>query len=149
MQGSGSFAVESVLGSAIPRDGKILIINNGAYGARMVQMARCLNIEVIELNYLETQTPDLQEVERVLKDKTISHVACVHCETTTGILNPIQEIGRLVKAAGKIWIVDAMSSFGGVPMDMAELEIDFLISSANKCIQGVRALALFWQSVIA
>ncbi|MFI8038688.1 aminotransferase class V-fold PLP-dependent enzyme, partial [Acinetobacter baumannii] len=128
MQGSGSFAVESVLGSAIPRDGKILIINNGAYGARMVQMARCLNIEVIELNYLETQTPDLQEVERVLKDKTISHVACVHCETTTGILNPIQEIGRLVKAAGKIWIVDAMSSFGGVPMDMAELEIDFLIS---------------------
>lgn len=61
----------------------------------------------------------------------------MHCETTTGILNPIQEIGRLVKAAGKIWIVDAMSSFGGVPMDMAELEIDFLISSANKCIQGV------------
>nr|WP_275891762.1 2-aminoethylphosphonate--pyruvate transaminase [Acinetobacter pittii] len=137
MQGSGSFAVESVLGSAIPRDGKILIINNGAYGARMVQMARCLNIEVVELNYLETQTPDLLEIERVLEDKTISHVACVHCETTTGILNPIQDIGRLVKAAGKIWIVDAMSSFGGVPMDMAELEIDFLISSANKCIQGV------------
>ncbi|MFH4377542.1 2-aminoethylphosphonate--pyruvate transaminase, partial [Acinetobacter baumannii] len=70
MQGSGSFAVESVLGSAIPRDGKILIINNGAYGARMVQMARCLNIEVVELNYLETQTPDLQEIERVLEDKT-------------------------------------------------------------------------------
>ncbi|MDU6100684.1 MAG: 2-aminoethylphosphonate--pyruvate transaminase, partial [Acinetobacter sp.] len=137
MQGSGSFAVESVLGSAIPRDGKILIINNGAYGARMVQMARCLNIEVVELNYLETQSPDLQEIERVLEDKAISHVACVHCETTTGILNPIQDIGRLVKAAGKIWIVDAMSSFGGVPMDMAELEIDFLISSANKCIQGV------------
>lgn len=137
MQGSGSFAVESVLGSAIPRDGKILIINNGAYGTRMVQMARCLNIEVVELNYLETQTPDLQEIEHVLKDKTISHVACVHCETTTGILNPIQDIGRLVKAAGKIWIVDAMSSFGGVPMDIAELEIDFLISSANKCIQGV------------
>ena len=137
MQGSGSFAVESVLGSAIPRDGKILIINNGAYGARMVQMARCLNIEVVELNYLETQTPDLQEIERFLEDKAISHVACVHCEPTTGILNPIQDIGRLVKAAGKIWIVDAMSSFGGVPMDIAELEIDFLISSANKCIQGV------------
>lgn len=137
MQGSGSFAVESVLGSAIPRDGKILIINNGAYGARMVQMARCLNIEVVELNYLETQSPDLQEIESVLQDQNISHVACVHCETTTGILNPIQDIGRLVKAAGKIWIVDAMSSFGGVPMDMAELEIDFLISSANKCIQGV------------
>ncbi|MFW2011179.1 aminotransferase class V-fold PLP-dependent enzyme, partial [Acinetobacter nosocomialis] len=89
----------------------MLMINNGAYGASLVQMARCLNFEVVELNYLETQTPDLQEIERVLHDKTISHVACLHCETTTVILNPIQDIGRLVKAAGKIWIVYAMSSF--------------------------------------
>ncbi len=137
MQGSGSFAVESVLGSVIPKDGKILIINNGAYGARMVQMARCLNIDVVELQFAETETPDLTEIEKALEDQSITHVSCVHCETTTGILNPIQEIGRLVKAQNKIWIVDAMSSFGGVPMDIAELEIDFLISSANKCIQGV------------
>lgn len=137
MQGSGSFSVEAVLGSAIPKDGKILIINNGAYGARMVQMARCLNIDVIELAYPETQIPDLKEIETALTDASISHVACVHCETTTGLLNPIQDIGRIVKAAGKVWIVDAMSSFGGVLMDIAELEIDFLISSANKCIQGV------------
>lgn len=137
MQGSGSFAVESVLGSVIPRDGKILIINNGAYGARMVQMAKCLNIEVVELNYLETQSPCLKEIEQVLQDQKITHVACVHCETTTGILNPIKQIGQLVKSSGKIWIVDAMSSFGGVPLDLSDLEIDFLISSANKCIQGV------------
>lgn len=137
MQGSGSFAVESVLGSVIPRDGKILIINNGAYGARMVQMAKCLNIEVVELNYLETQSPSLKEIEQVLQDQKITHVACVHCETTTGILNPIKQIGQLVKSSGKIWIVDAMSSFGGVPLDLSDLEIDFLISSANKCIQGV------------
>ncbi|AYO53576.1 2-aminoethylphosphonate--pyruvate transaminase [Acinetobacter wuhouensis] len=137
MQGSGSFSVESVLGSAIPKDGKILIINNGAYGARMVQMARCLNIDVVELRYPEMQTPQLADIEKALEDESISHVSCVHCETTTGLLNPIQEIGRMVKAKNKVWIVDAMSSFGGVPMDIAELEIDFLISSANKCIQGV------------
>lgn len=137
LQGSGSFAVESVLGSAIPKDGKILIINNGAYGARMVQMAHCLNIDVVELNYPEMQIPNLEEIEQALSDERITHVSCVHCETTTGVLNPIQDIGRVVKAAGKVWIVDAMSSFGGVPMDIADLEIDYLISSANKCIQGV------------
>ncbi|WP_333665797.1 2-aminoethylphosphonate--pyruvate transaminase [Acinetobacter guillouiae] len=137
MQGSGSFSVEAVLGSAIPKDGKILIINNGAYGARMVQMARCLKIDVVELCYPEMQIPQLADIEKALEDDSITHVSCVHCETTTGLLNPIQAIGRIVKAKNKVWIVDAMSSFGGVPMDIAELEIDFLISSANKCIQGV------------
>ncbi|WP_139851226.1 2-aminoethylphosphonate--pyruvate transaminase [Acinetobacter pullicarnis] len=137
MQGSGSFSVEAVLGSVIPKQGKLLIIHNGAYGTRMMQMAACLNIEYFDLAYAETQMPDLEEIETALLDPSITHVACVHCETTTGILNPIAEIGRLVKAQNKIWIVDAMSSFGGVPMDIAALEIDFLISSANKCIQGV------------
>lgn len=137
MQGSGSFSVEAVLGSAIPHNGKILIINNGAYGARMVQMARCLKIDVVELAYAETHIPNLADIEKALEDDSITHVSCVHCETTTGLLNPIQEIGKIVKAKNKVWIVDAMSSFGGVPMDIADLEIDFLISSANKCIQGV------------
>lgn len=137
MQGSGSFSVEAVLGSALAKNGKILIINNGAYGARMVQMARCLNIDTVELSYAETQQPDLNDIEQALTDPSITHVACVHCETTTGLLNPIAEIGTLVKAANKVWIVDAMSSFAGVQMDIAELDIDFLISSANKCIQGV------------
>lgn len=137
MQGSGSFSVEAVLGSAIPHNGKILILNNGAYGARMVQMARCLKIDVVELAYAETQIPNLADIEKALEDDSITHVSCVHCETTTGLLNPIQEIGKIVKAKNKVWIVDAMSSFGGVPMDIADLEIDFLISSANKCIQGV------------
>lgn len=137
MQGSGSFSVESVIGSVIPRDGKLLVIHNGAYGSRIVQMARCLNIEVIQLGYAETALPNLAEIEATLNDDAITHVACVHCETTTGLLNPIEAIGHLVKAKNKVWIVDAMSSFGGVPMDIAALDIDFLISSANKCIQGV------------
>ena len=137
MQGSGSFSVEAVLGTCVPESGKILIINNGAYGARMVQMAKCLKLNVVELAYPETQVPELDEIAQVLSDTQITHVACVHCETTTGMLNPIQEIGALVKAHNKVWIVDGMSSFGGVPLDVAECKIDFLISSANKCIQGV------------
>ncbi len=137
MQGSGSFSVEAVLGTCVPENGKILIINNGAYGARMVQMAKRLKLNVVELAYAETEVPNLDEIATTLSDASITHVACVHCETTTGMLNPIQEIGALVKAQGKVWIVDAMSSFGGVPLDIADWNIDFLISSANKCIQGV------------
>lgn len=138
MQGSGSFAVESVLGSVIPPDGHLLVIANGAYGERMAQMAKCLGIKLTVLRLTELQRPDAAQVAGYLAQQPgISHVACVHCETTTGMLNPIAEIGAVVKQAGKVWIVDAMSSFGGIPMDMAALDIDFLISSANKCIQGV------------
>lgn len=137
MQGSGSFSVEAVLGTCVPEHGKILIINNGAYGERMVQMAKRLKLNVVELVYAETDIPDLNDIATMLCDAQITHVACVHCETTTGMLNPIQEIGKLVKAKDKIWIVDAMSSFGGIPFDISDWEIDFLISSANKCIQGV------------
>ncbi|WP_122902458.1 2-aminoethylphosphonate--pyruvate transaminase [Acinetobacter sp. B51(2017)] len=137
MQGSGSFSVEAVLGTCIPQHGKILIIHNGAYGARMLHMAKCLKLNVVELAYAETQLPDLNDIATMLCDPQITHVACVHCETTTGLLNPIREIGALVKAKNKVWIVDAMSSFGGVPFDIDTWDIDFLISSANKCIQGV------------
>lgn len=138
MQGSGTFCVESVIGTVIPDHGKLLVLENGAYGQRIAQMASILNIPTIVLSGDERSIPDLDQLNELLsKDTAITHVAVVHCETTTGILNPIEEIGRLVKQHEKIFIVDAMSSFGGIPMDVAELEIDFLISSANKCIQGV------------
>jgi 2-aminoethylphosphonate-pyruvate transaminase len=138
MQGSGTFSVESVIGSVVPEGGKLLVITNGAYGQRMVQIAKILKIsyEVYDVN--EQTIPEPFVVERMLTDDiSITHVAMVHCETTTGILNPVKEISELVKRHGKIMIVDAMSSFGGIPMDIATLKIDFLISSANKCIQGV------------
>lgn len=138
MQGSGTFSVESVIGSAIGRNDKLLVMANGAYGQRIAQMAKLLNIETIVQDSGEVALPDLAQLEQTLRnDPSITHVAMVHCETTTGILNPIKEVGAIVKAHGKTFIVDAMSSFGGVPMDVAELGIDFLISSANKCIQGV------------
>lgn len=138
MQGSGSFSVEACLGTAIPCDGKLLIITNGAYGKRMVKMAQALHLEHIELAYSETQLPCAGDISEVLsKNSDITHVAIVHCETTTGILNPIEEISTTIKSMGKIFIVDAMSSFGGIPIDIAKLKIDYLISSSNKCIQGV------------
>ena len=138
MQGSGSFAVEACLGTALPKDGKLLILTNGAYGDRMVEMAGVLGINHVKMGMVETKAPTAVELEAVLSaDPSITHVALVHCETTTGILNPLEELSHVVKAAGKTLIVDAMSSFGGIPMDIGELEIDFLISSSNKCIQGV------------
>ena len=138
LQGSGSFGVEACLGTAVPSDGKLMIITNGAYGQRMVQMAERLKIPYIGLDCGETQTPSLYGLDELLKkDKHITHVAVVHCETTTGILNPLKEISQLVKQHEKTLIVDAMSSFGGIPMDISGLGIDYLISSSNKCIQGV------------
>ena len=138
MQGSGTFSVEATLGSVIPPDGKLLLVDNGAYGQRIGQIAARLKIDAIIIDQLETQPADLNRVEQALStDPTITHVAMVHCETTTGLLNPAAEVGRLAKQFGKKYILDAMSSFGGVPMTMGELGADYLVSSANKCIQGV------------
>lgn len=138
MQGSGTFGVEACLGTAVPTGGKVLVISNGAYGRRMIQMAQRLELDHVELEYEETEIPNLDEIDDLLKkDANITHVAIVHCETTTGILNQLEEISKLVKQHGKTLIVDAMSSFGGIPMDISKLGIDFLISSSNKCIQGV------------
>ncbi|EPG7577185.1 2-aminoethylphosphonate--pyruvate transaminase [Providencia huaxiensis] len=142
LQGSGSYAVEAVLGSAIGAKEKIFIISNGAYGARMAQMAEGLGISHCIYDCGEVSLPDLQRIEQILQqDNQITHIAMVHCETTTGILNPIEKVAKLAKQYQKRYIVDAMSSFGGIPMDIAELNIDFLISSANKCIQGVPGFA--------
>lgn len=138
MQGSGTASVESVIGSAIPADGKLVVLANGVYGSRIAEIATYLNIPLHLIDAGETELPDLAALETLLQtDPDITHVAVVHCETTTGMLNPIAAVGALTKAAGKTFIVDAMSSFGGIEMDVAELQIDFLISSANKCIQGV------------
>ncbi|WP_314924642.1 2-aminoethylphosphonate--pyruvate transaminase [Aeromonas piscicola] len=138
LQGSGSYVVESVLGSAIGSDECLLIINNGAYGARMGEMARCLGLRHHELDCGETTRPEPAAIEAMLvRHPEITHLAMVHCETTTGMLNPLEEVAALCHRCGIRLIVDAMSSFGGIPIDMGRLGIEFLISSANKCIQGV------------
>ncbi len=138
MQGSGSFAVEATLGSVIPPNGKILLVNNGAYGQRMVAMAARLGIAHVEIALPETEPANPVVVEKYLaNDRDITHVAIVHCETTTGMLNPVEPIGKVVRGFDKTFIVDAMSSFGGIPLTMQSTHADYLISSANKCIQGV------------
>lgn len=138
MQGSGTFAVEATLGSVIPHNGKVLIISNGAYGKRIVQIAQRLGIDHVEIEHTETEPPDLSRIERELsEDLVISHVAMVHCETTTGMLNPADQVGKLATEFDKCFLLDAMSSFGGIPMSMESACADFLVSSANKCIQGV------------
>ncbi|WP_211922397.1 2-aminoethylphosphonate--pyruvate transaminase [Solidesulfovibrio aerotolerans] len=138
MQGSGTFCVESVIGTALPRDGKLLVVANGVYGQRIAAIARTLGIAYTVLDCGETGRPEPAALAQILaNDARISHVAAVHCETTTGMLNPVAALGAEVKAAGRVYIVDAMSSFGGIPLDQAAMGADFLISSANKCIQGV------------
>jgi len=138
MQGSGTFGVESVIGSVIPPDGKLLVIVNGAYGRRMVKIASVLKIACELLEFPEDCIPEIVDIEaRLEHDASITHVAVVHCETTTGIFNPVKEIGAVVKNHGRQYFVDAMSSFGAMPLNLAESGIDYLVSSANKCIEGV------------
>ena len=142
MQGSGTFGIESVISSVIPADGKLLLVINGAYGRRIAQMASVLDIPCAEIIYDEDQPPVPAEVAaKLAEDAQITHVATIHCETTTGILNPIEEIGVLVHQAGRCYIVDAMSSFGAVPLNIPDAHIDYLVSSANKCVEGVPGFA--------
>lgn len=138
MQGSGSFGVESVLTSVIGDDEKLLIIANGAYGERMEDIAKHAKIPYVMYNEVYYEIPDARKVAEILdEDPAITHVSMVHSETTSGLLNDIEAVGKVVKEKGRTFIVDAMSSFGGVDIPVKDWGIDFIISSANKCIQGV------------
>jgi len=137
LQGSGTYGVESVLGTVIPHSGKLLVLANGAYGQRIGKIARILGIRHTLLEFPETSPIDLVAAEEALSaDPGLTHVAAVHVETTTGLLNPVTELGRIVRESGRCFILDAMSSFGGIPMDLRELGVDFAVTSANKCLQG-------------
>ncbi len=142
LQGSGTFAVEATLQTALPRSGKLLVLVNGTYGARMVEICARMGRAHAALEAPEDRVPDLEELARMLAaDPAITHVAAIHCETTSGILNPIEEIADVVAGAGRRLIVDAMSSFGALPLDLAGLPAEALAGSANKCLQGVPGLA--------
>ena len=138
MQGSGSFGVESVLTSVVGSGDELLICANGAYGERMADIAQHAGLKYQIYNEHYNKVPNAQKIAEMLDaDPAITHVAMVHSETTSGILNDIQSVGRVVKEAGKVFIVDAMSSFAGVEIPVGDWGIDFLVSSANKCVQGV------------
>jgi 2-aminoethylphosphonate-pyruvate transaminase len=138
MPGSGTYGIEATLSSVVPPDGKLLILINGAYGTRMLKIAEAHRIAVSNLVFHENSQPDASALEAALAaDPAITHVAVVHCETTTGIINPIETYGKIVKRHNCFYIVDAMSSFGAYPIDLMACGIDYLISSSNKCIEGV------------
>jgi len=138
LQGSGTFAVEAMLGTFVPRAGKLLILANGAYGRRMVQMCRYSGRAHAVYETAEDVPPAPSEVNRRLaEDPAITHVAIVHCETTSGILNPVAEVAAVVVKHGRRLLVDAMSAFGALPLDAREIRFDALAASANKCLEGV------------
>src|SRR5437867_1906531 len=138
LQGSGTFGVEAVFATCVPPHGKVAVLANGAYGERIALMLQHLTIDHVVLRTPENAPTDAAALDRALAaDNTITHVAIVHCETTTGILNPVAEIGRIARRYGRAFVVDAMSSFGGMAIDLAAAGIDFLIASANKCLEGV------------
>ncbi|MGE4612646.1 MAG: 2-aminoethylphosphonate--pyruvate transaminase [Paracoccaceae bacterium] len=138
MQGSGSFSVEAMLGSFIPRDGKVLVLSNGAYGLRIAQTLVYLNREHTVINKGDYMPARADEVTAAIEaDPAITHVVVVHCETSSGILNPVKEISDAVYAAGRKLLVDSMSAFGAVPLDINDVRYEAMVSSANKCIEGV------------
>ena len=138
MQGSGSFAVEAMLGSFIPRDGKALVLANGAYGLRSAETMRYLGRDVVVLDKGDYLPPRGDEVAQILADDpAITHVVAIHCETSSGILNPVNEISQATYAAGRKLLIDSMSAFGAVPLEVAQIRYEAMVSSANKCIEGV------------
>ncbi|MGJ8615854.1 MAG: 2-aminoethylphosphonate--pyruvate transaminase [Sulfitobacter sp.] len=138
IQGSGSYCVEAMLGSFVPKDGKVLVLANGAYGLRAAQTMECLGRAFKLLNKGDYLPPRGEEVAAILaEDPAITHVLIIHCETSSGILNPVEEIADAAHAAGRKVLIDSMSAFGAVPLDVEKTKYVAMVSSANKCIEGV------------
>jgi len=137
MQGSGTFSVEAMLASFIPRDGKVLVLSNGAYGKRIAQTLDYLNRDHVVIDKGDYMPPRGDEVTAALRaDPAITHVVVVHCETSSGILNPVAEISQAVYNEGRKLLIDSMSAFGAIPLNVGEIRFDAMVSSANKCIEG-------------
>ena len=138
LQGSGTYCVEATIGATVRPTDKLLILANGAYGERMARIADYYGIHYVLVSLRETELVTGEVAREALEaHPDVTHLSMVHSETTTGLLNPIEEVAEVIRGRGITFIVDAMSSFGGIPIDIKGLGIDFLVSSANKCIQGV------------
>ena len=141
VQGSGTFAVEAMLTSFVPAKGRVLLLINGAYGHRAKRILEIARRGTLMHETPEDTLPDLEEVERLLKrTPSITHVFAVHCETTSGILNPVDEIGALAEKYGKSFLLNSMSAFGALPLDVRRAHVDAVAASSNKCIEGVPGL---------
>lgn len=141
MQGSGTFAVEAMIGAFVPPAGKLLVLINGAYGKRIAKICEYYKRPTAILEWAEDQPVDPARVGKALADdQAITHVAIVHCETTSGILNPIAEVARVVASAGGKLLIDAMSAFGAIALSSKDVPFDAVAASSNKCIEGVPGL---------
>ena len=141
IQGSGTYVLEAAVGSFVPPDGKLLVVVNGAYGHRIARICGIIGRQMTIYETDENVTPDPARIGQILAgDISISHVVVVHCETTSGIVNPIGDIARIVAAAGRKLMIDAMSSFGAIELDLARISCDVLMASSNKCLEGVPGL---------
>ena len=137
LQGSGTFVVEAMLGCFVPANGKLLLLVNGAYGKRMAKMCDYLGRAYEVLEYAEDQVVSITDLDHTLaKDAAITHVAVVHTETTSGILNPLKEVANVVEKHKRGLLVDAMSAFGAIPVSTKEIQFDALCASSNKCLEG-------------
>jgi 2-aminoethylphosphonate-pyruvate transaminase len=137
VQGSGTFAVEAAIGTLLPRGGKLLVLVNGAYGVRMKAIATVMGRAVQSIDWAEDQPVEPKTLDRRLaEDPAISHVAVVHCETTSGILNPVEAVAEVVSGHGRHLLIDAMSAFGALPIDAKTTPFTALITSSNKCLEG-------------
>jgi 2-aminoethylphosphonate-pyruvate transaminase len=138
LQGSGTFAVEAAIGTLVPRNGKVLVPDNGGYCKRIVRILSYLGRETVVLSHGEQEPADLARIDAALtEDPSITHVAQVHCETGAGILNPLPEIAAVVARHGRGLIVDAMSSYAAIPIDARALRFDALVAASGKCLEGV------------
>ncbi len=137
LQGSGTFAVEAAVNTLVPRDGHVLVLVNGAYGKRMARLTQMMGRRCTTFETADDVPTTADDVARLLaKDPTITHVGLIHCETSTGIENPLAGIAAVVHQAGKSLIVDAMSSFAALPIDARTIPFDVLVAASGKCIEG-------------
>jgi 2-aminoethylphosphonate-pyruvate transaminase len=142
MQGSGTFSVEAAVNTLVPRDGHVLVLVNGAYGQRFAKLARMMGRRVSVFETAEDVPTTGADVDRLLAaDGSITHVGLIHCETSTGILNPLREIADVVARHGRRLIVDAMSSFGALAIDARTMPFDAVIAASGKCIEGPPGMA--------
>jgi 2-aminoethylphosphonate-pyruvate transaminase len=137
LQGSGTFSVEAAINTLVPRGGHVLVLINGAYGLRLAKLTQMMGRKVTTFETPEDVPTTAADVDRLLKaDPSITHVGLIHCETSTGILNPLPEIAAVVESHGKSLVVDAMSSFGAIGIDARTTRFDALIAASGKCIEG-------------
>ncbi|GLK91037.1 2-aminoethylphosphonate--pyruvate transaminase [Pseudomonas turukhanskensis] len=147
LQGSGTFAVEAAIGTLVPRNGKVLVLVNGAYGQRLAKICSVLGLAFSTFETAEDQPTTGEDVDRLLReDAAITHVALIHCETSTGILNPLNAIAEVVAKHGKRLIIDAMSSFGALSIDAREVPFEALIAASGKCLEGVPGMGFVFAS---